>query len=215
MEACKGVLRRDTQESLQYVTAWGICIWVHTYTHCFPFPWILSVTLIYKLRIFPLENASNKTVSVQFSNGAGKNDHLLGTNKQLKIKTQVPERRTKLGKVKTNKHMNSLQCHCRGWGTLSYYLSVPSPQAAFKWNATLRWDAFSETFNPTVLVLVRSLSNQNRKKTKMEQGETEHPILTFSLICSGIRSAWYVNTTGSQYLRPSCLACFLSSNSCK
>lgn len=31
----------------------------------------------------------------------------------------------------------------------------------------------------------------------MGQGETEPPILTFSLICSGIRSAWYVNTTGS------------------
>lgn len=31
----------------------------------------------------------------------------------------------------------------------------------------------------------------------------QRSVLTFSLICSGMRSAWYVRTTGSQYRRPS------------
>lgn len=36
---------------------------------------------------------------------------------------------------------------------------------------------------------------------------------TLSLICSGIRSAWYVKIIGSQYLLPSLRACLRTSNS--
>ena len=78
---------------------------MHVQAHSSVFPISLRpvrVALIYKLRAFPLENDSSRTMlPVQFSSGAGKNDKIsqrrLLTNNQLAIKTQVPEGKTKLG----------------------------------------------------------------------------------------------------------------------
>ena len=93
MAVSTGVLRRDAG----VITVWHStmeCACVCTYT---VFPEVLSESpaLINSLS-FPLENASNRTIPLQFSKAAGKNDQQKATSN----KNTSTQRKTKLGHIK-------------------------------------------------------------------------------------------------------------------
>jgi len=56
-------------------------------------------------------------------------------------------------------------------------------------------------------------TNVIKRGTTMLSTNRSPLLFTLSLICSGILSAWYVSTIGSQYLLPSCRACLRNSYS--